>query len=283
MDKKEKTIQDLRRVAAKLKTTRLSKKQYRRHGQVGVTTVRNRFGSWNEAVTAAGLEINPPSLSIESGRPRISDEELLREIVRLTEELGKQPSRTDMDAKGRFSSKPYNQRWGSFPKARETAYARYGQPRLEAGHDKGAEKASDFKGLPTRDRMVIAETFKPRESVRRKKIRFGEPIDFRGLRFAPINEQGVVYLFGMISKELGFLIESVRTEYTDCEGKRCVDQQEQRWEHVRIEFEYKSSDFRDHGHSAERCDLIVCWFHNWRDCPIEVLELSSQIKSLPSR
>ena len=28
---------------------------------------------------------------------------------------------------------------------------------------------------------------------------FGKPLDFRGLRRAPINEQGVVYLFGIIS------------------------------------------------------------------------------------
>ena len=38
---------------------------------------------------------------------------------------------------------------------------------------------------------------------------YGEPIDFRGLRHAPINEQGVVYLFGMVSRELGFYIEAI--------------------------------------------------------------------------
>ena len=28
-----------------------------------------------------------------------------------------------------------------------------------------------------------------------------------------------------------------------------------------------------HLHSAEDCDLIVCWSHNWPECPFEVLEL----------
>ena len=32
----------------------------------------------------------------------------------------------------------------------------------------------------------------------------GEKINFRGLVHAPVNELGVVYLFGMISEELGF-------------------------------------------------------------------------------
>jgi hypothetical protein len=38
---------------------------------------------------------------------------------------------------------------------------------------------------------------------------FGQPINFRGLRHAPINEQGVVFLFGMVSYELGFIVEAV--------------------------------------------------------------------------
>lgn len=131
---------------------------------------------------------------------------------------------------------------------------------------------------------MVPQTHKPKDLNRRKKVQFGEPIDFRGLRFAPINEQGVVYLFGMISRELGFLIESVRTEFPDCEGKRSIDQKRQRWEHVLIEFEYRSSNFfREHGHSPDDCDLIVCWIHDWPDCPIEVLELRSQIKYLPDR
>jgi hypothetical protein len=52
---------------------------------------------------------------------------------------------------------------------------------------------------------------------------------------------------------------------------------------VLIEFEYQSSNFHDHGHSPEDCDLIVCWIHDWEDCPIEVLELMSQVKYLPNR
>ena len=34
------------------------------------------------------------------------------------------------------------------------------------------------------------------------------------------------------------------------------------------------------GHSPEGVDLIVCWEHDWPDCPIEVVELRSAIDSL---
>jgi hypothetical protein len=55
-----------------------------------------------------------------------------------------------------------------------------------------------------------------------------------------------------------------------------------RWQRVNIEFEFESRNFRVHGHPLSGCDVIVCWHHNWDDCPahIEVLELSSFIKSL---
>jgi hypothetical protein len=86
----------------------------------------------------------------------------------------------------------------------------------------------------------------------------------------------------MVSQELGFLIESVRTGYPDCEGKRCVDTKRQLWESVLIEFEYRSSNFLQHGHNPDGCDLIVCWVHDWDDCPLEVVELRSAIKNLPN-
>ncbi|MFQ5762282.1 MAG: hypothetical protein ACE5PO_04525, partial [Candidatus Bathyarchaeia archaeon] len=53
------------------------------------------------------------------------------------------------------------------------------------------------------------------------------------------------------------------------------------WEEVLIEFEYKSSNFLAHKHDVNQCDLIVCWVHDWRECPLEVIELKSLIKRLP--
>ena len=109
---------------------------------------------------------------------------------------------------------------------------------------------------------------------------YGQPLDFRGLRHEPINELGVVLLFGLVAKELGYIVESVQSGFPDCEAKRQIAPQ--RWQRVHIEFEFESRNFRDHGHPLTGCDVIVCWRHNWPDSPpqIEVLELSSVIQSL---
>lgn len=128
---------------------------------------------------------------------------------------------------------------------------------------------------------------KTRETVKRpkksypikkanKKRKLGEKIDFRGMEHSPINEQGVVLLFGMICKELGFIIEGVQQGYPDCEGKKLLE--DGKYIRVRIEFEYKSKNFLQHGHAPEECDLIICWEDDWPKCPLEVIELKEEIK-----
>ena len=111
---------------------------------------------------------------------------------------------------------------------------------------------------------------------------YGQPMDFRGLRHEPVNEQGVVLLFGMVAKELGYTVEAVQSGFPDCEAKRQIAPQ--RWQRVHLEFEFESRNFRDHGHPLTGCDVIVCWRHNWPACPahIEILELSSLLPSLPT-
>jgi hypothetical protein len=95
-----------------------------------------------------------------------------------------------------------------------------------------------------------------------------------------VNEQGVVLLFGMLANNLGYIVENVQKGFPDCEALRQIAPG--RWQRVHIEFEFESRNFRDHGHAANRCDVIVCWHHNWEECPkhIEVIELSSVIRSL---
>jgi len=113
----------------------------------------------------------------------------------------------------------------------------------------------------------------------RRQREFGAPLDFRELRHEPVNEQGVVFLFGMVARELGFVVESVQTGFPDCTAKR-RRAKTGRYVRVDVEFEFKSSDFRDHGHDPSHCDLIVCWEDDWPDCPLEVLELKSAIAGL---
>ena len=112
--------------------------------------------------------------------------------------------------------------------------------------------------------------------VNYRKRKKGDPINFRGLSYGPINESGVVFLFGMVFRDLGFLVERIRSPFPDCEAKACTNEQKK----LRIEFEFQSRNFKHHGHDAEECDLIVCWEDNWPEAPLEVLELKKVIGEL---
>jgi len=103
-----------------------------------------------------------------------------------------------------------------------------------------------------------------------KRSIVGDLINYRGFVYGPVNEMGVVALFAKLSEEIGFIIEEVRSQFPDCIARRQVDKG---WERVAIEFEFKSSNFRQHGHDPDACDLIVCWEHDWEACPVPVLAL----------
>jgi hypothetical protein len=118
---KQTIIDELRRVAANLQATSLTQRQFKGLGQIALTTVNNTFDSWNEAVEAAGLTSNPMGPSPELHQQKYSDEDLLQEIIRLTKELGKKPTIAMMNAKARFSAKPYEKRWGSLANACQLA------------------------------------------------------------------------------------------------------------------------------------------------------------------
>lgn len=105
----------------------------------------------------------------------------------------------------------------------------------------------------------------------------GDLINFRGLVYAPINENGVVFLFGKVAHDLNMYVEEIKPGFPDCIARRFIGKG---WERVRIEFEYKSSNFQLHGHDSKECDIVICWEHDWKDCPIEVIELRSEIRGL---
>ena len=115
-----------------------------------------------------------------------------------------------------------------------------------------------------------------------EKDEVGPKIDYPGLTYAPINEQGVVLLFGMMSDDLGFSVETIRSAFPDA---LVVDYRENPNRGVKkyIEFEFVSSHFaRQKGHDPAKCDIIVCWEHDWKNQPenIEVIELKSEIQKL---
>jgi hypothetical protein len=106
----------------------------------------------------------------------------------------------------------------------------------------------------------------------------GEPMHTAALTHEPVNEMGVSMLFAMVARDMGFILEAIQPGFPDCRAK--MEVMPGRWQDVRIEFEKDSRSFAEHGHDPKGCDMIVCWRHNWKACPKEmmVLELRKAIR-----
>jgi len=226
------------------------------------------FPKWNDAVRAAKLRTTPLFVEFKS-------EELLKDWGETVRAQQRVPSRRAYLLAGKYEPRTLEKRFGSWTS----------MPRAFRKFAKGKRKWADVVSLLNQEPVSKQAQPSPAKlGYTRSKNRcvYGNPLDFPNFRHEPINEQGVVLLFGMLAADLGFIVESVQNGFPDCEAKRRIGPS--RWQRVLIEFEFESRNFRDHHHPATGCDLIVCWRHNWPDCPshLQVLELSSIIKSLGS-
>ena len=89
---------------------------------------------------------------------------------------------------------------------------------------------------------------------RRRRV-FGDKINFKSLSCAPVNELGVVYLFGVLHDTFDLKIESIQAGFPDCVDRRKI--KNNRWEEVRIEFEFDRKSFVAQGHDESMVDMIV--------------------------
>jgi hypothetical protein len=84
----EELLADLRQVAELLTTYVVSIPKYRELGHYDATTVSRRFGSWNNAILAAGLST--------SNEINIPDECLFENLLLLWQHYGRQPRRSEL-------------------------------------------------------------------------------------------------------------------------------------------------------------------------------------------
>lgn len=110
----DKIIKDIQRVVNKIGKPP-SANEYAEHGEHGVKTLENHFGTFNEAIIAAGFEPNPPDRSDYTlNEPIHSDDELVHDIQRVARKVGKRPTVDDYIEHGNYSHSTLSRRFGSY-------------------------------------------------------------------------------------------------------------------------------------------------------------------------
>lgn len=183
------------------------------------------FQNWREAVRAAGLQANSTNV-------RIDDSALLQDWGEFVRKMRQIPTRNQYKREGTFSPGVFEKHfgpWSGIP-LRFQEFAK-GKPELADVLPLlplGAPKWQQMSETPPPGETKVVPPAsgalsKPRHSKLPDRSTYGNPIDFRGLRHEPVNEQGVVFLFGMVVKELGYMVEAVQTGFPDCEAKRQIE------------------------------------------------------------
>jgi hypothetical protein len=274
---KDALLEAIRSVIAATGGNRISRQQFLASSGLKLSDIFRYFSKWSDALAAASFSFDPY-------HEKIIPEALLTDWGLLVRKLRRIPTRNQYKLEGQYSPGVFARNFGPWSAIPERfRHFAVDQP---AWTDVVALLPAVARPPTTPNDTALAAvqplpSTAPIPGIAKRHSRlpnrptYGDPIDFRGLRHAPVNEDGVVCLFGMVARELGYLVEAVQAGFPDCEAKRQIAPGQ--WQRVRIEFEFESRNFQDHGHAAEGCDIIVCWVHNWAECPahLEIVELKA--------
>jgi hypothetical protein len=247
--------------------------EFLKFAKISIRMVRKHFGTYTRALEACGLER-------QGAGYQISMKSLFMEWAGLVRKLGKIPLLAEYEAHSRYSVRPLITRcgnWKSVPQALQQFMKREGLEGewqdvlnvIERHQDELTDRRRRFKRItetPLRTGLLTGRPI------------YGTPLLASPMTCAPTNEAGVLFLFGAWGRQLGFVVNFFSKEFPDCEALREIEPG--RWQRIRVELEFESRNFIAHGHRPEDCDLIVCWVHNWENCPVEVIELKSIIGGL---
>jgi hypothetical protein len=309
---KEQVISTLQRLATDLGRAP-TREELEQMGGISPGVVRRHFTRHRAAVRAAGLEPAPtgPGRVIQNEDLLEDWGRVTRELRRMPTQAeyasaGKYSYRCvidrfqrwrltsaaflDAEVKGalRGEWKDVVETIRSTPEPRKVRQARWARKFMESvrrGRTLSLQTEPLKPGLPaplaemkcvtaTMLAMLVASTVLGGGFLRRvlpDRPLLGEPMHTAGLTHEPVNEMGVSMLFAMVARDLGFILEALQPGFPDCRAK--MEVLPGRWQDVRIEFEKDSRSFAEHGHDPKGCDMIVCWRHNWKACPKEIMVL----------
>lgn len=245
-----------------------------------VTTrmMKTHFGNYSKTLEACGL-------AREGAGFRVNMRTLFVDWAELVRKLGKVPTITEYSLNSKFSVGPLMGRFKGWMRVPEAMHLYCRREGLTEGYKDVMDIIDTYLELKSERTYIYRSTSQTGEVgglSRRTTTIFadrpvcGPPLQASPLTCAPTNEMGVVFLFGAMALQLGFSVTQLQAAFPDCEALREVELG--KWQRVRIEFEFESRNFLLHGHALTECDLIICWNHNWEDCPLEVLELRSVVR-----
>jgi hypothetical protein len=246
--------------------------QLERTGRITRHQIEQAFGTAAAALAACGLK------GRGSGY-RADEEDLVREFALVVRKLGRTPTVYEHRLHAKRTIRPYLRCFGAWSNVAQAVVNSLMRARdreewedvleilgkkLKSKAKENGERSKSEDSSPSGRQIYYQETF------------YGPPLFPCAVTYAPVNELGVMVLFAALARDLGYTITHIQGQFPDGEVMREVEPG--RHQRLPVEFEYESRNFVTHGHPVNGCKLIICWRHNWEECPLEVLELRSVVE-----
>jgi len=249
-------------------------REVRRYGGVVETAIFKHFGSFGKALQEAGFEAKGTGFEVPMSK-------LLLDWAEVTRKLKKIPSAHEYGEIGRYSHGPFLTRFFRWARVKE-------EFRKFAKAERIDRQWADVLKLISRHEEALEQNHK-RGGRRKSPLMPGRPVYgdpmvlLPGMLHEPTNEAGVLFAFGVLAPRLGFVVKRWQTAFPDCVAVR--EMEKGQWQDQNVEVEMYSRNFSKHKHDAKKCDVIICWEHNWPECPewIEVIELKKVVEEMRKR
>src|SRR5579859_479740 len=272
MTSKEEIITAIRECAQQLGHSP-NKAELKRLAGVDTYDLRKCFGSYTLAMREAGIKARTTS--------RMPLDLLFKDWAGVARKLAKLPTISEYESLGKYTMGPFLRqfrKWTNVPRGFQEYAERTGLAaewgdvmelirascEVKIAQD---ETAGEWHAVPGTNTLVFPD-----------QPMYGAPLGLPFMAFAPLSELAVVFMCGAMAMKLGFTMLRMPGTFPDAEAMRSTDGK--RCQLVRVEFELESRNFLRHAHDPKKCDLIICWEHNWPECPLPVLELKTLVKQM---
>jgi hypothetical protein len=225
------------------------------------------FGGYIAALRDTGLELK----SVIGRGHGVPLEKLFTDWAGVVQKLKKLPSINEYTLLSQYSPYPLMRRFGKW------LQVPHGLKQFAEKCGLAEKWKAELELVPAPPAASANGLAKPRLLLPDRRV-YGAPMFPGPMAYAPVNEMGVVFLFGWMAPQLGYVVHWLQSEFPDCELMRRVG--EDKSQPLKAELEYESRNFLKHMHDVKGCDMIICWRHNWPACPLEVLELRSLLPKL---
>ena len=186
--------------------------EVRRATKMSKHEIRKHFLTYSKALSECGLQRTGPGYEADAT-------ELFKDWAGLVRKLGKLPTMAEYEMHGSYSVRPLIRRYGGWVHVPAGLQDFAREERLEGEWSDVLDVIARHKEEEADGRRTSGSTngrpLRPR--ILKDRPIYGRPMMDMALGLAPTNEMGVVFLFGTVAKDLGYMVVRVQAEFPDCE------------------------------------------------------------------